>query len=218
MKKVCFVDADDVLLTWIPDFNEHIGQDREYIPQSWGYPELGVEYGTVRNFIQSAPQHDPYPEVVGFVNGLRRTGWEIVVITSHPTNRMMERLDNLNQIGLQYDHVVFTQFFTPDGSTGSVSKAQYIKKAYGHFSCYRLLIDDRLKSVNEFVEMGLGFGASVDRAYNSEDVKRLRENPLLEQRIVLGRGPTMREQLLSMVSQTNDLINAFDAVVVGKVR
>lgn len=209
MKKLCFCDADDVFLQWIPDFNEHLAslgydlgpQPREYIPLMWGYPEVpGLTYPVVESYIQSGPSHPPYIEMINTLKKLRSEGWEVIIITSHPTNKMMERISNIAAFGQFYDHIVFSLSYGPDGKPTSLSKAQYIKNFYKETSL-KIFIDDRLKSVNEFVELGLGVGFSMERAYNSEDLKKLQENPLLSKRTFLGRGKTMKDQVLDLIPQ-----------------
>jgi FMN phosphatase YigB (HAD superfamily) len=213
MKRIAFFDADDIFLQWIPDFNEHLASlgylkqanPREYIPKAWGYPELGIEYSVVESYIQQGPMHPPYPEMVELMRRLRGEGWEVVIITSHPTNKMMERIANLAQLGGQfYDHIVFSLAHDTQGKAVSISKAQYIANIYKEPST-KIFVDDRLKSVIEFARMGLGYGFSMDRAYNSKDLEELQSDPLLERRVFLGRGGTMREQVLDLIPQVEDV-------------
>jgi hypothetical protein len=209
MKRIAFFDADDIFLQWIPDFNEEMAKKgvlkvenpREYVPQAWGYPELGMGYGPVQDYVQAAPMHPPYEEMVDLMRRLRKAGWEVVIITSHPSDKMMERVRNLALLGEQfYDHLVLTLTHDPSGKIVSISKADYIEGFYREKSI-KIFVDDRLKSVNEFVRKGLGLGFSVDRAYNDLDLAELHRNPDLDRCVYLGRGKTMREQLLDLIPQ-----------------
>jgi hypothetical protein len=213
MKKLLAADVDDISLDFIGDLNIHLGLDREYEPTGWNYPELNVPADAIQKYIQSGPMHTAFQEMVRFLNEAREQhGWELVLITAHPANKMMERIRNLNQIGLRYDHIVFTAFHGPDGKSMGVSKAQYLKEAYSHRFDHIVLIDDRLKSVNEFTQMGLGLGASVVRAYNSEDLKILQEDRLSAKRTVLGVGETRKAQLLDMIDKLKTVMASVDGV------
>lgn len=206
MKKQLFVDVDDVLLQWIPDFSEHVGLGREYMPENWGYTEKQVEYETVKRFIASGPMHPAIEGNVKRLNRLKDKGWEVILVTSHPSNMLMERVANLKLAGVKYDHLVCTLLVNPDGSQNSVSKAHYINEVYGENKGYKILVDDRLKSVNEFVKMGLGLGVSIDRAYNSKDVEELQNDSVLKRFVHLGRGQTYMEQ-------ANDMFNRLEALI-----
>jgi len=213
MKKQLFVDVDDVLLQWIPDFNEHIGQSREYIPKAWGYPELGVKYETVKAFIANGPMHPAIEQNVQRLNKLHDRGWDVILVTSHPTNMTMERIRNLKAVGVKFDHLVCTLLVNPDGSQTSVSKAFYIKEVYGDVQGYKILVDDRLKSVNEFVKMGVGLGVSIDRAYNDKDLEELQNDNLLKKRVMLGRGDTYTEQAHDMFNRLEELVATLECPV-----
>jgi FMN phosphatase YigB (HAD superfamily) len=220
MKKIAFVDADDVFLQWIPDFNEHLAKlgylpeegAREYIPQAWGYPELLIRYEDVQDYIQNGPMHPPYPEMIETLRKLRKNGWEVVIITSHPTNKMMERIANIASFGQFYDHIVFSLAHDTNGKAVSISKAKYIQQLYIEPSI-KIFVDDRLRSVNEFVELGLGYGFSMDRAYNDKDLEIMQSNPLLERRIFLGRGKTMRDQILDLIPKIEEVTNSLSTKI-----
>lgn len=221
MKRLAFFDADDIFLQWIPDFNEHLAtlgflpekDAREYIPKAWGYPELGIDYKVVESYIQNGPMHPSYPAMIDLMRSLRGKGWEVVVITSHPTNKMMERIQNLNELGGQfYDHVVFSLAHDTEGKPVSISKAKYIGQLYREQSI-KIFVDDRLKSVNEFVNAGLGYGFSMDRAYNDKDLKELQESRILETRIRLGRGKTMRKQVMDLIPQIEEVTEALSTKI-----
>jgi hypothetical protein len=213
VKKIAIFDQDDVINMWILEFNKHLislgydlGPDKEeYIPKNWGYTEIGVPYKIVQNYIHSCPNHAPYKEMVNCANRLKNRGWEIVVVTSHPSNLKMERIKHLNTLGLNYDHIALTQSFDKSGEVVSLSKAKYIEAVYKRLGNILIFVDDRMKSVIEFVEMGLGHGFSLDRAYNSKEMERLQESPLLERRIHLGRGPTMEAQILDLIPKIEDV-------------
>jgi hypothetical protein len=211
MDKTLYVDVDDVILDWIGDFGEHMGYGRDYTPQQWGYPEKGIPYSAVEGYIQQGPSHTPIIDTINWLNDAQnKKGWKVVLITAHPTNKMKERIDNLNKWGLWYDHIVMTQFYNKDGTTSSISKAQYIKDVYGSKNEVRILIDDRLKSVNEFVAMGLGFGASVVREYNDKDLEALQESHL-RKRVVLGYAPFDRMlQVKHMLEAASALMDHLD--------
>jgi len=219
MKKIVAADQDDILNNWIGEFNKHLidlGYDLgpegvEYIPKNWGYTEIGIPYSVVQDYIHSCPNHAPYQEMIDSLNKLKKKGWEIVVVTSHPANLKMERIQHLNTLGLNYDHIALTQSFDKDGKVVSLSKAKYIEAVYKKPGNTLIFIDDRLRSVNEFVRLGLGFGFSMDRAYNNKDLEELREDPLLERRVYLGRGLTMKEQILDLIPQIERVAEALSA-------
>ena len=216
MRKIAIFDQDDVLNDWISEFNQHLislGYDlgpekEEYIPKNWGYTEIGIPYSIVQGYIHSCPKHAPYQEMINCANRLKSKGWEIVVVTSHPSNLKMERIQHLNSLGLNYDHIALTQSFDKNGNVVSLSKAKYIEAVYKRPGNTLIFIDDRMKSVLEFIKLGLGRGFSVDRAYNSNEIKEMQEDPLLENRIYLGRGKTMRDQVLDLIPKIEQVAEA----------
>jgi len=113
----------------------------------------------------------------------------------------MERIQHLNTLGLKYDHIALTQSYDSEGKVVSISKAKFIEAVYKKPGNTIIFIDDRLKSVLEFVELNLGIGFSMDRPYNDQDLKKLQENPILENKIYLGRGKTMKDQVEDVISQ-----------------
>jgi len=215
MQKIIFADVDDISLDWIGDFNTAMGWEASYTPQVWGYPEMPITYEDVKTFIQRGPMNSPIQNSIDYLNKIQNQGWKVILITSHPTNMMMERIKNLKEVGLKYDHIVFTQSFNDKGETVSFSKAQYIQEVYGHIKGYKILLDDRMKSVNEFVNLGLGFGVSMDRAYNSKELAELQESVLLKKRIILGRHETRLGQVADALVRMDGLIKSLECPVVA---
>jgi len=221
MKKIITVDMDDVLVSWIPEFNKHLinlgynlgSEKEEYIPKNWGYTEIGIPYSVVQDYIHSCPNHAPYKEMIDCINRVKAKGWEVVVVTSHPSNLKMERIQHLNTLGLNYDHIALTQAFDKEGKVVSLSKAKFIEAVYKRPGNILVFVDDRMKSVVEFVELGLGYGFSMDRAYNDKDLNVMQMDPMLERRIFLGRGPTMREQVLNLIPQIEEVTDSLSTKI-----
>lgn len=221
MKKIAFFDQDDVLNDFIKGYNIYLtslgydlGPEREeYIPKNWGYLEIGVPYSTIQDYIHSCPNHPPHQEMIDCANNLKNKGWEIVIVTSHPSNLAMERIQHLNTLGLNYDHIALTQSFDKNGNVVSLSKAKYIEAVYKKPGSTLIFIDDRMKSVLEFTKLGLGRGFSMDRAYNSSELKEMQNDPFLENRIYLGRGETMKEQILDLIPKIEQVAEALSTKV-----
>jgi hypothetical protein len=221
-KLLIIVDQDDVINHWISDFNKYLdglglgyALGGDYIPQDWGYPELNLPANIVSDYIHSGPQHSPNEEMILFLKDLKDQGNDIVIVTSHPTNVTMERLQNLNlytkTYGKFFDHIAFTLAHDRKGKPVYYSKADYISKVYGEDNRVKLFIDDRLKNVNEVVHLngkdkGLYLGFSVNRAYNDKDIAILQENELLKKRVFLGQGDTMKKQVSDMIQKIKEVI------------
>jgi FMN phosphatase YigB (HAD superfamily) len=221
-KKIMWLDIDDVLISFMPNFNNSLASKginikKQYIPQDWGYSgilspeEMKKEISDfVLNKCNDLP---PIEGAAEFTQRAREVGFKVFLITAHPSSLMMERLENLNRYGIVFDAYYSTSFFKKDSDQQFyIDKFELIKAlGYGDKTKYNnILVDDNLKNVYKMVKAGLGIGVSIKRAYNQElldQIESSEEDSDIRNDIMISRGGRfMDQQATKMLKMIEDIL------------
>jgi hypothetical protein len=179
-KKILWLDVDDCILDFQGAFNKHLIKegvapdlDPHYVQKEWDYSCVlkgkGLDFrAMMEHFIDTGCVSLP---TLGSARRLtlaaKQLGYEVNLITAHPSYLTVERLRNLRDAGVHYDHYYSTHHFDRKGRALHWDKGEFIADLGFEFA-HNVFVDDRMGTVDKFVRRGLGVGVTVDYPYNSE--------------------------------------------------
>ena len=215
MKRVLTVDVDEVLLDFIGEFNDWLTArgypfDRNYMPSEWsGWHQIPRDefFGLLELFINNHTHSlPPLGKAELLCRRARKAGWEVHLVTAHPSHLQLERMENLAKHGIEWSAFYATLFRNPDGSKSTVSKHDMAKVVAGDIN---LLVDDRAKTCLAWVSSGLPrpWAVTIGRSYNKDDLLAAAPGPLSQVRVVPATGSSnadaaaMHEEAWRMIQE-----------------
>jgi len=175
MRKIALLDVDDVLIKFIEHFNECLMEKRpefkinpKYLPKSWGYTELGDVSKEINDYINNnSDECKAFDNASEFTARLKELGFEVVLITAHPANKLIERVANLKKQDITFDHIYCTAAFDDDGEKLYWKKSEFVEALGLHKDSKLLFVDDRANSVIEMIgQFDNAEGFTMNRGYN----------------------------------------------------
>jgi len=189
MKKILWLDVDDVLLDFCGDFNEWLaerigdelgpklppGFSRNYVPKKWNYECLPIGKDEVWKHMkvyidQHSGNLNVLPGAVEMLNAARGMGWEVNLITAHPGYLMEERIKNLKKHGLIFDHFYSCNHFNTNGTSMKIKKVDLIN-SLTEKNRVEIFVDDRHDTVRDYLKNSTALvkaGVSPWYPYNND--------------------------------------------------
>jgi hypothetical protein len=168
---IAWLDVDDVLVEFTRPFNVLHGLPSDYMPDKRGYglhnigrPMDQALSDLTGSFVENQP---PYPGGPELTRWLKRQGVPVVLITAIPSKDCPERLINMVNNKIHFDHILFTK----GRSKGDFANA-LIKKIAPNGDPHSIFIDDMAHAVFDFVSrVRKSFGATLDIPFTADHIK-----------------------------------------------
>jgi len=186
--KTVILDVDDIILKFIEGFNRYLVTVRadikikpHYLPKVWGFTELGDISKEINEYINTYADGGQiscdgvkisfgklYDGAADFTNKIKEMGHDVVLLTAHPSHRIIERINNLKSQGLKFDHIYCTAAHDADGNKVYHSKSDFIE-ALGYTDENFLFADDKAATIMEMLGRFKNADLfTLDRDYNKE--------------------------------------------------
>ena len=182
VKNVAWFDVDDVLLDFIGGFNTYLQTkgikiDKDYLPKEWNYTCVFSEPNGAKEHIDTFIREgcgnlDMLGKARYMLQMAKKNDWEVNLITAFPAVQMMERLNNLSSLGLNFDHYYSTFHYDHLGTPHFIDKCELIEKLrYNQENIFNMLVDDRHVTVRKFIKkIKTGAGVTVPYSYNDASI------------------------------------------------
>jgi len=183
MRKIALLDIDDILMPFIEGFNKYLVTVRRdlrikpnYLPKTWGFKELGNVDKEIQYYINNlADKYRIFEGATDFTEELKKLGFEVILITAHPSQHLLKRIRNLKGQGLPFDHIYSVASFTPEGERIRESKIEFTEALELDKDSIILFADDRADATIDMVAKFKNLqGFTLNRDYNSEELSMVK--------------------------------------------